>query len=306
MKILVTGGAGYLGSILVEGLLHHLSGHEVVVVDTFEHGCLSLAHLVALPRLTILREPVIGTHTDGVDAIIHLAAIVGAPACEVRPNEASSINEQLTNLLAFHAKRSGIPIIYPCTNSGYGIGGEETCTEESPLNPISIYGQTKMFGEGWVIGAGGVSLRLATLFGWSPRMRRDLLVNDLTWRAVRDQTAVIFEGGFRRNFLHVRDAARAFIHVLDNWDAMKGQVYNVGDTRANTTKIGLCQAIAEVVPGFRYLTSDVGEDPDKRDYIVSNHKIEATGWRPNFSLHDGIRELVRGYAMMRREEHGNV
>ena len=303
MKILVTGGAGYLGSVLVDKLLYL---HEVTVVDTFEHGCLSLAHLLRHRRLKIIREAVAIKHVDNMDAAIHLAAVVGAPACDNRQIDASMINHRLTSAIANEARNRKMRLIYPCTNSGYGVGGEAECDEDSPLNPISLYGRTKVAGEKRVLEAGGISLRLATLFGWSPRMRRDLLVNDLVWRAVKDRSAIIFEGAFRRNFCHVRDAANAFIHALNNYDSMRGQAYNVGDTRANMTKIALCDKIREHVVGFQVIPATIGEDPDKRDYVVSNAKFEATGWRPEISLDDGIDELVRGYAMCKREELGNV
>jgi nucleoside-diphosphate-sugar epimerase len=199
-------------------------------------------------------------------------------------------------------------IISPCTNSGYGIGEKALmCTEESPLNPVSTYGRQKVEAEKLIMQReNSVSLRLATLFGWSMRMRRDLLVNDLTWRAVRDHSVVVFEKDARRNFCHVRDAALAFLHVLQNWSTMRGQVYNVGDTTANMTKLQLCERIKAQVPNFLYLAGNHSADPDKRDYLVSNDKIEATGWKPRITLDDGIAELIRGYNMLKREEYGNV
>lgn len=310
MKILVTGAGGYLGSTLVGMLLAR--GHHVTAVDTFEHGP-TLAHCCWSDDLDVVK----GDLTNAAflrelmtefewDAVIHLAAIVGAAACDEQEQRAGLVNERVTGEIAMRLPLA-TPLLYPCTNSGYGIGGAAECTEESPLNPLTLYGRTKVQGELYVMHReNSVSLRLATLFGWSPRMRRDLLVNDMVWRSVRDRSAVIFEGGFRRNFCHVRDAAMAFVHVLGNWDKMKGQIYNVGDTRANMTKLDLCAKIQDHVPEFRFLAADHASDPDKRDYVVSNKKIEATGWAPRHSLDDGIAELIRGYEMMRREQYGNV
>lgn len=307
MKILIFGGAGYLGSVLTERLL--MQGHQVMVLDNFSHGCLSLAHLCFHPNLQIVRRDVMGidlAQTKEFDVVIPLAAVVGAEACKAEPTRAVVLNLNFIRALCDQLP-SGVSLIYPCTNSGYGVGGAAECDESSPLNPISLYGRTKVDAERAVLERpNSVSLRLATLFGWSPRMRRDLLVNDMVWRAVRDRSVVIFEGGFRRNFCHVRDAAHAFAHVIDNWDAMKDQAYNVGDTRANMTKLDLCAKIQDAVPEFRFLAADHASDPDKRDYVVSNAKIEATGWKPLISLEHGINELLVGYQMMRKEEHGNV
>lgn len=304
MNILVTGGAGYLGSILTELLL--AEGYVVTVADSFEHGVPSLAHLCRHDNLTILRQDV--RHAPDYsrfDCVLPLAAIVGAAACDVSLETSWSVNYDVIRRMCNRLSAKQIVVI-PTTNSGYGVGGPSECTEESPLQPISVYGQTKVRAESIIMErSNSVSLRLATLFGWSSRMRRDLLVNDLTWRAVRDRSVVIFEGGHRRNFCHVRDAARAFVHVLRNWSAMRGQVYNVGDTAANMTKLQLCERIQDHAPQFRYLAADFAEDPDKRDYVVSNAKIEATGWAPTTTLDEGIEELIRGYAMLRREQYGN-
>jgi nucleoside-diphosphate-sugar epimerase len=199
-------------------------------------------------------------------------------------------------------------IIYPTTNSGYGIGEKSVlCTEETPLNPISLYGVTKVEAERAVLDWGnGVTLRLATVFGIAPRMRVDLLVNDFTYRAVMDRAVVIFEGDAKRNYLHVRDVAKAFLHCIDHYDAMVSNAYNVGLSSANLSKIELCEKIREHIPGFVYLTAPIGEDPDKRDYIVSNEKIERTGWRPDHSLDMGVKELIRGYRMLRDTRFRNV
>jgi nucleoside-diphosphate-sugar epimerase len=199
-------------------------------------------------------------------------------------------------------------VVIPTTNSGYGIGESgKFCTEETPLRPISLYGITKVEAEKAVLDAGnGISLRLATVFGMAPRLRLDLLVNDFTYRAVTDRTVVLFEAHFKRNYIHIRDVAGAFVHAVEHFEAMRGQPYNVGLSSANLSKLELCQRIKQQVPQFLYLEAPVGEDPDKRDYIVSNDKIEQTGWRPQHTLDTGIGELVRGYRMIGASRFGNV
>jgi nucleoside-diphosphate-sugar epimerase len=195
------------------------------------------------------------------------------------------------------------------TNSGYGIGQAGTfCTEESPIRPISLYGRSKVEAEKALLDGhpATISFRLATVFGMSPRMRLDLLVNDFTYRAVMDRFIVLFESHFKRNFIHVRDVTKAFLHGIDNFDTMRGQVYNVGLSDANLSKLELCERIKQQVPSFVFLESEVGVDPDKRDYIVSNDKIERTGYRPSVSLDAGIRELLKGYAMIRDRKYANV
>ncbi len=199
-------------------------------------------------------------------------------------------------------------IIIPTTNSGYGIGQKDAfCTEETPLNPISLYGRAKVEAEKIVLDRGNaVSLRLATVFGMATRMRIDLLVNDFTYRAVKDKFIVVFEGHFRRNYIHIRDVVNAFIHVINNFETMKDQPYNVGLSDANLTKIQLCEKIKEQIPGFVILESEIGKDPDKRDYIVSNDKIESTGYKPQFSLEAGIKELIKGYTIIVNSKYANV
>jgi nucleoside-diphosphate-sugar epimerase len=199
-------------------------------------------------------------------------------------------------------------IIFPTTNSGYGIGEKGVyCTEETPLRPISLYGRLKVEIENILLDSGNcITLRLATVFGTSPRMRLDLLVNDFTYRAVMDHFLVLFEAHFKRNYLHVRDAARAFIHCLDNFDDIKNEPYNVGLSDANLSKWELCEEIKKQVPDFYFVEAAVGKDLDKRDYIVSNAKIEATGFRPNHSLQDGISELIKGYQIIKNKQFSNV
>lgn len=299
MRILCTGGGGYLGSVLVPMLLE--VGHVVTVVDTFTHGVPSLIAHMNNPALHILREDARSSITLRLvqehDMLIPLAAVVGAPACDRDPLTAETLNREAVKDLVTNASSSKI-IIYPCTNSGYGIGGETECTEDSPLTPISLYGRTKIEAEEAVLAhPGGITLRLATLFGCSPRMRLDLMVNDFVYRAIHDRALILFEQHFRRNFLHVRDASAAFMFAMLHYDRMVGHAYNVGDSRANMTKMQLAERIRKQVP-FSLTEGLVGADPDKRNYVVSNARIEAFGWRPQFTLDDGIAELVRAYRGM--------
>jgi len=300
MRILVTGGGGYLGSVLVPMLLDE--GHTVTVVDTFVHGVPSLAAHIWKPNLTVLREDarsgaalqLIKEH----DALILLAAVVGAPACDRDPLIAETLNREAVKDIVTNSNSNKL-IIFPCTNSGYGLSSETECTEDSPLTPISLYGRTKVDAERAVLAHPmGVSLRFATLFGASPRMRLDLIVNDFVYRAVHDRALVLFEPHFRRNFLHVRDAAAAFTFALLRYDRMVGRAHNVGDSRANMTKGQLAEEIHRVLPDFHLTVAEVGTDPDKRDYIVSNARMENLGWRPQHALREGIQELVHAYRAM--------
>jgi nucleoside-diphosphate-sugar epimerase len=242
------------------------------------------------------------------DIIIPLAALVGAPLCDRDPIAATSTNKQaIVDMLAEISQAQRV--LLPITNSGYGVGeAGKFCTEETPIRPVSLYGRDKVEVERILMERhpSTISFRLATVFGMSPRMRLDLLVNDFTYRAVTDRFIVLFESHFKRNFLHVRDVARAFLHGIDRFDAMAGQIYNVGLSDANLSKRELCDRIRAHVPEFVVHDSDIGKDPDKRDYIVSNEKIEATGYRPAFSLDDGIAELVKGFAMIRNRKYANV
>jgi nucleoside-diphosphate-sugar epimerase len=240
------------------------------------------------------------------DIVIPLAALVGAPLCDRDPLAATSTNRDAIATVVQLASPNQ-RIVLPNTNSGYGVGEPgKMCTEETPLRPISLYGRDKMAAETLVRDAGGVSFRLATVFGMSPRMRLDLLVNDFVYRAVTDRAVVVFEGHFKRNYIHVRDVARAFMMAIERYDEMRGQTYNVGLSDANLSKLELCARIKQVVPDFHVLEGAQGKDPDKRDYIVSNEKIEALGFAPAFPLDAGIVELVKGYAMLRNAQYGNV
>ncbi|GJD77060.1 NAD-dependent epimerase/dehydratase family protein [Methylobacterium gregans] len=310
MRILVTGGAGYIGSILVPILLAR--GDSVTVLDTFRAGGTELAAACAYEGFRPVRgdardhrllDELVPQH----DVLIPLAALVGAPLCREDAVGATTLNRDAVRDLVARAGGDQM-IVYPTTNSGYGIGESgKFCTEETPLRPISLYGVTKCEAEDAVLASGrGVTLRLATVFGMAPRMRLDLLVNDFTHRAVNDGALVVFEGHFKRNYIHIRDVAKGFLHAIDRFGAMRGEAYNLGLSSANLSKLELCQRIKAHVPRFVYIEAPIGEDPDKRDYIVSNAKLEATGWSPDVDLDTGIRELVRGYTMLRNARFANV
>jgi len=308
--VLMTGGAGYLGTIIIPALLAR--GFRVTVLDTFGEGHTGLASVAADPNFESLRgdardESTLRDALKGVDLVIPLAALVGAPLCKLDPIAARTTNlDAILTLLKLLSRDQRV--VYPTTNSGYGIGQKGVfCTEETPLNPVSLYGITKVEAEKAILDRGnGITLRLATVFGMSPRMRLDLLVNDFTWRAVTDRAVVIFEGDAKRNYIHVRDVAKAFIHAIDNYDAMNANAFNVGLSSANLSKLELCAKIKQQVPEFVWLTAPIGEDPDKRDYIVSNEKLEKTGWRPDHTLEMGIAELIKGYRMIRNSRYSNV
>lgn len=309
MNILITGGGGYIGSVMTLELLEH--GHKVTVLDTFVHGENSLAACCAHPDFAVVngdaRDPlVLAPLVEDHDVLIPLAAMVGAPLCARDPSAALALNYGAVDTLCDLA-RDDQWILYPNTNSGYGTSAvNEPCTEESPLNPISVYGQSKCAAEARVLRReNSIAFRLATVFGASPRMRTDLLVNDFVLRAARDRSVVLFEPDACRNFVHVRDVALAFLHAFRHWPTMKGQVFNLGDTDANMSKLDLCKRIQEHVPGFDYFIGD-GEDPDKRNYLVSNAKLEATGWRPYYALDDGIAELLKLYRTLRTSRYANV
>jgi len=309
MKILITGGAGYIGSILTGYLLKK---HEVYVLDKFTKQNASLSAYCSDPNF----NPIVGDVRDEslidgllttVDLVIPLAALVGAPLCASDPINAKMINLDAIKLITGRMSKNQ-RVIYPTTNSGYGIAeGDSFCTEESPLNPISLYGQTKVDAENCILDSGnGITLRLATVIGMSPQMRLDLLVNDFVYRAFSDKAVIIFEGSFRRNYIHIRDVARAFVHCNDHYETMNNEPYNVGLSSANLTKIQLCAKIKEHVKEFVYIESQIGKDPDKRDYLVSNKKIEATGFATKYDLDKGIVELLKGYKTFKRSLFTNI
>ncbi len=310
MKILVTGGAGYIGSVLVSELLRR--NHTVYVVDNFMYNQTSLLDCCHYENLTIIRSDVrdkkiISDCLKKADAIFPLACLTGAPICSRDPIGAQTINfDAIKMIVDLRSKEQCI--IFPTTNSGYGVGQQGVyCSEKTPLNPISLYGRLKVDLEKLLLDAGNaITLRLATAFGISPRMRLDLLVNDFTCRAVFDRFVVLFEAHFKRNYIHVRDVANAFIHCLDNFNLMKDEPYNVGLSNANLSKMELCEEIKKQVLDFYITESKIGEDPDKRNYIVSNEKIEKTGFTPTVSLQAGIAELIRGFQVVRRSQYSNV
>ena len=310
MKILITGGAGYIGSVLTPALLR--DGHHVTVLDSFMFRPNSLADCCHYETFNVVRgdcrdEALMRRFVAHADFIIPLAALVGAPLCDRDKIGAQTINSEAVRLVCRLASPQQ-RVIMPTTNSGYGIGESgKFCTEETPLRPISLYGTSKVEAEEAVLAHGNsLSFRLATVFGMSPRMRLDLLVNDFVHRAVMDRAVVIFEGHFKRNYIHVRDVVRAFQHAIANFEQMKGRPYNVGLDDANLSKLELCAEIKKQLPSFVYLEAPIGEDPDKRDYVVSNARIAATGYRPEWGLQRGITELIKGYTILRNSMFANV
>jgi len=309
-NILVTGGAGYLGSVMVPELLKQ--GHKVTVLDTFMFGQNSLADVCHLDNFDVVKgdardKSLIKSLTKDKDIVIPLAALVGAPLCNRDMIGTTTTNRDAVQTLSDVLSKEQ-RVLMPITNSGYGVGQDGIyCTEETPLNPISTYGQTKVDAEKIIMEReNSMSFRLATVFGMSSRMRLDLLVNDFTYRAVNDGFIVIFEGHFKRNYIHIRDVANAFIHGIDNFDTMKGEAYNVGLSDANLSKIELCEVIKKQVPNFTIMEAEIGKDPDQRNYIVSNEKIEATGFKPQYSLDMGIKELLKGYTIINNSKFANV
>ena len=310
MRILITGGAGYIGSVLTPTLLS--LGHQVTVLDNFMFKPNSLTDCCHYPTFEVARgdcrdEATLKPLVAKADVIIPLAALVGAPLCNGDRVAAQTTNFDAIALLCRLAARDQ-RILMPVTNSGYGIGEKDTmCTEASPLRPLSLYGVTKVQAEEAILAReNGLSFRLATVFGMAPRMRLDLLVNDFVYRAVMDRAVVIFEGHFKRNFIHVRDVVRAFIHGLENFETMRGKAFNAGLDEANLSKLELCAVIKKHLPKFVYLEAPIGEDPDKRDYIVSNARLAGTGFRTEWTLDRGIVELIKGYVILRNTIYSNV
>lgn len=309
-KVLVTGAAGYLGSVLCEHMLDE--GFQVLAIDNLMYNQNTLFHLVANPKFNFVRadvrdEDAMKEHIKDKDVIIPLAAIVGAGACDRNPWDATSTNLDAIRMLNRIRNQDQL-IVYPNTNSGYGTKSTEMyCTEDSPLEPISLYGRVKVDAENALLDSENViTLRLATVFGASPRMRLDLLVNHFTYAAVTDGYIIIFEKHFKRNYIHTRDVADAFIHAIKNKDAMVGRPYNAGLDEANLSKEELALKIKEYVPDFFIHYSEIGSDPDKRNYIVSNQRLREAGFEAQRSLDEGIVELLKLYRMMGRHQFKNV
>ncbi len=313
MRILITGGAGYIGSILVPQLLK--KGNEVIVIDNLMYNQASLLDCCHDEKLTVIRrdardKKLVSEYLKNVDGILPLACLTGAPLCEKDPITAKTVNLDAVKMLLELRNKEQI-IVFPTTNSGYGIGQKGIyCTEETPLNPISLYGRLKVDIEKLILKAGNaITLRLATVFGVSPRMRLDLMVNDFVYHALRDRSLTLFEAHFKRNFIYVGDVARVFIHCIENFDDMKNESYNVGLSTANLSKWELCEEIKKQIPEFwftEYQGENWAKDPDKRDYIVSNEKIESTGFKPDYSLQQGIAELIKGYQIIRVNQFSNI
>jgi len=302
-KILITGGAGYLGSVITGKMLSE--GHEVVVLDKLIFNQVSLLSYTSNPKFKFIHgdvrnETLLERLCNECDVIIPLAAIVGFPACASEPELAKEINfKQIVNIVKY-CNGKNKKILYPNTNSGYGLGiGQIECDEDSPLTPISVYGQTKCEAENFLrTSTDAIVFRLATVFGVSPRMRTDLLVNDFTYKAITDKYIVVFEKYFKRNFIHIQDVANVFLFMLNNYDKYKGDVFNVGLSDSNLSKQELLEKIQTHVKNFAVSYNDFYEDPDKRNYIVSNDKVESTGWKPEWNLDRGIEELIMAYQMV--------
>jgi nucleoside-diphosphate-sugar epimerase len=310
MNILITGGGGYIGSVLTPTLL--ALDHEVTVLDNFYFGQNSLMDACHYDKFQVVRgdsrdEALVKPLLAKADLIIPLAALVGVPLCNQDQVGTQTINFDAIAMLCRLASKSQ-RIIMPVTNSGYGVGEKgKFCTEETPLRPISTYGITKVKAEEAVLQReNSISFRLATVFGLSPRMRLDLLVNDFVYRAVHDRAALIFEGHFKRNYIHIRDVVRVFVHGINNFEKMKGKPYNAGLEEANLSKLELCAVIKKHLPKFVYVEAPIGEDPDKRDYIVSNQRLLGTGFQTEWGLDRGIVELIKGFTILRNTIYSNV
>jgi nucleoside-diphosphate-sugar epimerase len=308
--VLITGGAGYIGSILTEHLLRR--GDKVTAVDTLMYGDHCLFQFCENPSYEFVRgdardERIMNDLVPKADVIIPLAAIVGAPACAADPYLAKTINFDSV-MLANKLRSPSQLVIYPNTNSGYGTKtGEAFCTEDSPLEPISVYGRTKVDAEMALLGSeNSITFRLATVFGASSRMRVDLLVNHFTYAAVTDRYIVIFEKDFKRNYIHVRDVADCFIYAIENSAKMRGRPYNLGLDDANLSKEQLALKVKDHVPDFYIHFAPIGEDPDKRDYIVSNQRLREAGFEARRGLDAGIKELIKAYRTLGRKRYANI
>jgi nucleoside-diphosphate-sugar epimerase len=307
MKVLITGGAGYLGSTLTKHLLE--AGYSVTVLDNLMYDQVTLLHLFSNPKFQFelgdVRDKKLLQELVGLnDVIIPLAAIVGMPACKANPELTVAVNyQQVADIV--EVLRDDQKLILPNTNSQYG-SSDSIITEESPFNPLSLYAKTKCDAENIMLEKGnGVSLRLATVFGVSPRMRTDLLVNDFVYKSVVDGYLVLFEAHFKRNYIHVQDIARTFQFIIENYDKCKGHAFNVGLSTANLSKLELAEKIKSHIPSLVIKQDDFKEDFDKRNYIVSNEKLEALGWKPIYDLDYGIKQLISAYKIVINKNNQN-
>ena len=307
MKVLITGGAGYLGSNLTRHLLE--AGYSVTVLDNLMYDQVTLLHLFGNPKFQFelgdVRDKKLLQELVGLnDVIIPLAAIVGMPACKANPELTVAVNyQQVADIV--EVLRDDQKLILPNTNSQYG-SSDSIITEESPFNPLSLYAKTKCDAENIMLAKGnGVSLRLATVFGVSPRMRTDLLVNDFVYKSVVDGYLVLFEAHFKRNYIHVQDIARTFQFIIEFYDKCKGHAFNVGLSTANLSKLELAETIKKYIPSLVIKQDDFKEDFDKRNYIVSNEKLEALGWKPIYDLDYGIKQLMSAYKIVINKNNQN-
>jgi nucleoside-diphosphate-sugar epimerase len=308
MNILVTGGAGYVGTSLIPVLLAY--GHEVTVFDSLLHGGDVLIPFFRDSKFKFIKGDIrdysaLEIACKGADIVIHLAAIVGLPACNVDPDLTEQVNYQGTVNVSNAAKNSYI--LFGSTGSNYGEVIGQMCTEETPLNPLSLYGTTKTRAEQYLMKHNAcTAFRFATAFGLSPRLRLDLLANDLTYQAVRNKFAVVYEANFMRTFIHVYDMARAFLFAIDNRDKMQGQVYNIGNESMNFSKREICEIIAEET-GAMFHYAEIGKDGDKRNYVVSYEKIRNLGFDTTVTVREGVQEMVRGLQVIKiRNPYANV
>ena len=309
-NILVTGGAGYVGSVLVPALLQN--GHKVTVIDNFLYKQPSLASVISNKDFSLVYGDVrdkelMAKYISHADIIIPLAAIVGAPACLKDPQMASSVNKD-SMIWMFDKISISQQILMPTTNSAYGSGDENNyCDEESELKPLSLYAKDKVYVEKYLMEKeNATSFRLATVFGISPRMRLDLLVNNFVQRALTDRFVILFEGHFKRNYVHVKDVVDAFVFGVNNLDKVKGQIFNFGLSEANISKQQLCERIKNQLPDFTFQDAPLAKDPDQRNYIVSNKKIEAIGMKAKVTLDEGISELIKGLGMFTSYPYTNL
>ncbi|MBN1901429.1 NAD(P)-dependent oxidoreductase [Candidatus Sumerlaeota bacterium] len=297
-RVLVTGGAGYIGCVLVPMLLE--KGFHVRVFDNLKYGqCVLLDHFIndrfEFIKGDITNENDVQKAMNQVDVVVHLCAIVGAPACQIDPTRAEAVNVEGTRNV--NRSRKGAPIIFPSTTSIYGYQ-DSLCTEDSPIHPLSHYAITKYEAEKIVTASENfVVFRPATAFGLSPRMRLDLLVNDFTYQAVKARSLVVYEGNARRTFVHVRDFARAICFAIDNFDRMKGQIFNLGSEKLNISKKELTEIILKYQDYYIHF-AEFGSDPDKRDYEVSYARLRSKGFDVTYDFHFGVKELIKGYSII--------